>query len=124
MGKYRDSLHIIADILSITRKRARKTRIMYQANLSYKLLCKYMDRIINAGLVKTEDGICYVLTRKGKEFLSRHKEYSKHRRSLEEHRNNIKTERGVLESMCSDLDGINDVKSSNLFVKGAKKQRS
>lgn len=123
MGKYRDRLHIIADILSITRKRASKTRIMYQANLSYKLLCKYLDRVITAGLVKTEDGRLYVLTRKGKEFLSRHKEYSKHRKSLEEHRNHIKNERNVLESMCYNLDSVDDDKNSSLTIKGVKKTK-
>ncbi|MGQ9461394.1 MAG: winged helix-turn-helix domain-containing protein, partial [Candidatus Bathyarchaeaceae archaeon] len=37
MGKYRGRLDIVADILSVVNNNdgARKTRIMYQANLSY-----------------------------------------------------------------------------------------
>ena len=101
MGKYRDRLQIIADILSIASSGAKKTRIMYQANLSYKLLCKYLDEVIVAGLVSCEDGDCYVLTVKGKEFLSRYQEYSKHCESLEEHLNHVNGERNVLEKMCS-----------------------
>jgi predicted transcriptional regulator len=81
---------------------------MYQANLSYKLLCKYLNEVITAGLVKADDGGCYVLTQKGKEFLSRHEEYSKHCRSLEEHINYINSERDVLERMCSSLNIVDD----------------
>jgi len=38
MGKYRDRLQIIADILSVVRDGAKKTHVMYQANLSFTLL--------------------------------------------------------------------------------------
>ena len=100
MSKYRDRLQIIADILSIASVRARKTRIMYQANLSYRLLCRYLDEVLDAGLVEPEDGDCYVLTAKGKEFLSKHGEYSKRCRSLEEHFNHVNNEKTALEKMC------------------------
>ncbi len=101
MAKYRDRLQIIADILVITNRRVKKTRIMYQANLSYKLLCKYLDEVIAAGLVRCENGDRYVLTFKGKEFLDRHEEYSKRCKSLEERVNHVNNERNVLEKMCS-----------------------
>ena len=101
MAKYRDRLQIVADILSITSKRAKKTRIMYQGNLSYKLLCKYLNAVITAGLVSCENGDCYVFTAKGKEFLKRHEEYSNHCMSLEKHLNHINNERDILEKMCS-----------------------
>lgn len=101
MAKYRDRLQIIADILAITSTGAKKTRIMYQANLSYKLLCKYLDDVIVTGLVSCENGDWYVLTPKGKNFLNRHEEYSKHCQSVEERLNHINNERSVLEKMCS-----------------------
>jgi predicted transcriptional regulator len=101
MAKYRDRLQIVADILAITSSRAKKTRIMYQANLSYKLLCKYLDEVIATGLVNCENGDCYVLTAKGKEFLDRHEEYSKRCKSLEDHLNHVNNDRNVLEKMCS-----------------------
>lgn len=101
MAKYRDRLQIIADILAITRKGAKKTRVMYQANLSYKLLCKYLDEVVTAGLVTCENGDCYVLTVKGKDFLDIHEEYSKRCRSLEEHLNHVNNQKNVLEKMCS-----------------------
>jgi len=100
MSKYRDRLQIIADVLSIVSGKARKTRIMYQANLSYRLLCRYLDEVLDAGLVEPEDGDRYVLTTKGKKFLSKHEEYSKRCRSLEEHLNHVNNEKTVLEKMC------------------------
>jgi len=102
MSKYRDRLQIIASILAIASRRAKKTQIMYQANLSYKLLCRYLDEVLDAGLVCFEKGDCYVLTIKGEEFLNRHEEYSKRRKSLEKHLSNINGEKIALEDMCSN----------------------
>ena len=101
MSKYRDRLQIIASILVIASKRAKKTQIMYQANLSYKLLCRYLREVQGAGLVSFENEECYVLTAKGKEFLNKHEEYSKRCRSLEERLNHVNHEKIVLEKMCS-----------------------
>jgi len=55
---------------------------------------------LDAGLVKFEYEDCYVLTAKGKEFLSRHEEYSKRCKSLEEQFSHVNGERMVLEKMC------------------------
>jgi len=107
MSRYRDRLQIIASILSIVNSGARKTRIMYQANLSYKLLCRYLDEVLAAGLVCFEKGECYVLTAKGKEFLSRHEEYSKRRKSLEQHLNHVNGEKVALEEMCASAERVN-----------------
>jgi len=106
MSKYRDRLQIIADILYIANDRARKTRIMYQANLSYKLLCRYLDEVLDAGLVRSADDDCYVLTAKGKEFLSRHESYAKRCESLEEHLNSVNDEKSALVKMCSTASKV------------------
>lgn len=106
MSKYRNRLQIIANILSIAGRRARKTQIMYQANLSYKLLCRYLSEVIDAGLVSFENDECYLLTAKGKEFLTRHEEYSKRCKNLEEHLNHVNNEKTVLEKMCFSPNGI------------------
>jgi len=100
MGKYRDRLQIVADILSIVIEGARKTRIMYQANLSYKLLCRYLSEVLDARLVVYNDEDFYVLTSKGKEFLSRYEEYSKLCGNLEEQLGLVDIEKSVLEKMC------------------------
>jgi len=101
MGNYRDRLQIIADILSIASKQAKKTQIMYQANLSYRLLCRYLNEVLDTGLVSFENGDYYALTAKGKEFLSRHEEYSKHCKTLEEQVNHTNTAKIWLEKMCT-----------------------
>jgi len=97
-------LQIVADILAITSRGAKKTRIMYQANLSYKLLCRYLGEVMEAGLVGLDDGDLYVLTSKGKEFLSKYGEYSKRREHLEVRLNNVNNEKTMLEQMCSNAN--------------------
>jgi predicted transcriptional regulator len=104
MSKYRDRLRIIADILVIVNDRVRKTRIMYQANLSYRLLCRYLEEVLDAGLVKSEDDDCYVLTAKGREFLDKHEEYAKRCRNLEKHLDDVNSEKSALEIMCKSVD--------------------
>jgi len=106
MSRYRDRLQIIADILSIASKGAKKTQIMYQANLSYRLLCRYLSEVLNSGLVNCENGDCYVVTAKGKEFMNRHEEYSKHSKSLEEQVNHINDKKEFLEKMCLKASGV------------------
>lgn len=106
MSKYRDRLQIVADILSIANARVKKTRIMYQANLSYRLLCRYLNEVVDAGLVKPEDDDCYRLTAKGKEFLNRHEEYAKRCQSLEEHLNSVNDEKDALVRMCSNTSKL------------------
>ena len=108
MSKYRDRLQIIADVLSIANRRAKKTQIMYQANLSYRLLCRYLKEVTDAGLVSFEKKGCYMLTARGKEFLSRHQEYSKRRRSLTQHLSHVNHEKNALEKMCSNTSKVNN----------------
>lgn len=104
MGKYRNKLRIIADILLIAGNGAKKTWIMYQANLSYKLLCRYLEEVINAGLVRFEKENRYVLTSKGEEFLKKCNEYHKQCKQLEEQINSVQGERGELEKMLFNAE--------------------
>jgi len=115
LSKYRDRLQIIADILSIAEGRAKKTHIMYKANLSYKLLCRYLGGVMDAGLVVFYDRDCYVLTSKGKKFLRRYVEYSKHREHLKAHLNHVNDEKIILQQMCSNANTL--VSDSNCTIK-------
>jgi predicted transcriptional regulator len=108
MSKYRDRLQIIADMLSIARNGAKKTQIMYQANLSYRLLGRYLREVLNAGLVKFENGNNYILTAKGKKFLSRHVEYAKLCKSLEKNLNRINNEKTILDKLCGNASSVNN----------------
>jgi len=102
LGSYRRRLDIVADILLVASRRARKTQIMYQANLSYKVLMKYLTEVIEAYLVRLQrEKRCYVLTSKGKEFLEKYKDYLRRNKRVEERLNSIQDKRKVLEELCS-----------------------
>ena len=101
MGNYRGRLDIIADILHVVSGNAKKTQIMYQANLSYKVLQKYLAEIVVASLVSFEDvERCYILTGKGREFLEAYQEYSKTNRHVEKRLNDVRTKQNALQRLC------------------------
>ena len=102
MGNYRGRLDIIADILHVVSGSAKKTQIMYQANLSYRVLQKYLAEIVEASLINFEDKRrCYILTVKGREFLDAYQEYSKTNRQVEKRVNDARTKKDVLEKLCA-----------------------
>lgn len=100
---YRSRFDIIADMLYVASGRAKKTRIMYQANLSYRLLQKYLAELRHSSLVVYDrKGRCYVLTDKGRKFLIAYKEYSRRAVYIEKHINHFKLEEKVLEKLCPE----------------------
>ena len=102
MGKYRSRLDILADMLSIISDKARKTQIMYRANLSYASLMKYLDELNKACLARFEQGeSCYVLTQKGFEFLDQYRNYLKQTKSAEKRISDVDSRRRALENLCS-----------------------
>lgn len=104
MGNYRGRFDIIADILRVVKGNdgAKKTQIMYGANLSYKVLTRYLGEVLEACLVRFEmSKRCYVLTAKGREFLERYREYSRRNRHLERQLKNVRAKRRALEELCS-----------------------
>jgi predicted transcriptional regulator len=106
MGKYRGKLQIIADILSVVRGGAKKTHVMYQANLSFTLLKRYLSEVLEAGLVSHDDEDHYELTRRGQSFLDKYGEYSKRCERVEQELNHVNGEKAVLENLISsDLSG-------------------
>jgi predicted transcriptional regulator len=119
MGKYRSRLEIIADILCVVNdnKGARKTRIMYQANLSYKLLTQYLNGVVEAGLVTFRTKNSYTLTQKGKEFLAKFGEYSKSCEKVEVQLNHVEDQRVMLEKMCPNAGAMNDNRSMRARVR-------
>ena len=67
---------IIAEMLSIIVNKAKKTHIMYKANLSYTLLCKYLDLLLSSSLVKyNREDKTYELTKRGELYLDHYAEY-------------------------------------------------
>lgn len=102
MGTYRSKLDIIADILHVVIPGAKKTQIMYRANLSHTLLTKYLVEIREACLVSFQRrGRCYVLTSKGREFLETYKDYARRSKHVKKHLLDAETRKKTLERMCS-----------------------
>jgi len=92
-------LQIIADILTVVRNGARKTKIMYQANLSYSLLNQYLDYAMETDLisVSSENKGYYIITSKGFEFLEKYNKYSQRSKQLEEQLQQVANEKEMLE---------------------------
>ena len=102
MRNYRDKFDIIADILQIVKKNPKKTQIMYQANLSYKVFKKYLTEIIDVGLISYKaDARYYVLTDKGRELLVRFEEYSNANKLLQKKLKVVQKKRESLAKLCT-----------------------
>lgn len=108
MGKHRSRLKILANILTVVRSNngAKKTQIMYQAYLSYKLLIQYLKDVTEAGLVTYGGENCYKLTPKGEAFLDKFSEYNKSRAGLSKQLNRIDDQKLMLEEMCSRKEKV------------------
>jgi predicted transcriptional regulator len=114
MGKHRSRLKILASILSVVSDNncAKKTQIMYQAYLSYKLLVRYLNDVMDAGLVICEKDNCYRLTSKGEKFLAKFGDYSKSRKDVNKKVNHIKDQKLMLEEMCPNSEVANIIQRS------------
>lgn len=71
----RSDIEIMASILTETKKVARKTRIMYNCNLSYKQLKLYINFLLEIGLLdfhsdESSNRSSFKITSKGSKFLS------------------------------------------------------
>jgi predicted transcriptional regulator len=103
LGNYRNRLNIVADILEVVRRNARKTQIMYEANLSYRVLQRYLADMTDSSLICFENGSqCFTLTNKGQEFLEAYHEYSKANHHFEIKIKDIKAKRESLENLLAD----------------------
>ncbi len=71
--KRRTKFDIVIEILDVVSGGANKTKIVYSANLNFNLATKYLDFLLEKGLVRT-DGSCYKITGEGEIFLKKAKE--------------------------------------------------
>jgi predicted transcriptional regulator len=106
-NKNRGRLEIVKDVLSIAVVRVRKTRIMYQANLSYTQLEKYLGVLLDRGLMECDDESCYSITWKGKEFLQMYSDYLERVKRIGDEVNGAQKHRLQLENMCFNSDECN-----------------
>lgn len=98
--KYRHSLEIARDMLSVASVKVRKTRIMYQANLSYRIMERYLKNLLENGLIERGRDSFYVITRKGKDFLQMYEDYLARRRKIHEDARGAQKDKSLLENMC------------------------
>lgn len=111
--KYRRKIEIVADILNVAKNGARKTQIMYKGNLSYKLLNKYLNMLIEANLIEPEDDSNYVITLNGGKFLEIYKQYKQRYGRVSKQISLLRKYRSVLERMCSNSNIYKDNNLNN-----------
>lgn len=71
----RGRLDIIADILEASRRKVRKTHLMYRCNLSFKQVELYLNFLLERKLLHNADGdsSAFEITDKGERFLEAYK---------------------------------------------------
>jgi|ECHvirMinimDraft_2_1075157.scaffolds.fasta_scaffold02866_3 predicted transcriptional regulator len=91
--KRRDRYEVIHDILETCRQGARKTALMYKANLSFELAKRYIEDLLSRGIIIRRDEM-YFLTVKGKLLLDKLKKYKEAKLILER----------LMEDLSKELD--------------------
>ena len=69
----RNDLDICADLLKVTMNGAKKTQMVYKANLNFNIVKKYIKRLSDNELIKSENGHFFT-TDKGSRFLAKYRE--------------------------------------------------
>jgi predicted transcriptional regulator len=102
--KYRRRFDILADIVRVAGAGARKTKIMYFANLSFVLLNKYLEDALHVGFLQSKDGQ-YLVTRKGEAFLARYLKFSSRYSTVKADLEALECEAEDLDKMCRPRRG-------------------
>lgn len=66
----RNDLTVAADILRVARKGARKTTLVYQANLNFRVIDRYLPRLLDSKMLESK-GPYFYTTEKGEEYIER-----------------------------------------------------
>jgi predicted transcriptional regulator len=105
-NKNRHGLEIARDLLSAATDRTKKTRMMYSARLSYRIMEKYLKSLLEKGLLEPVDGSSYLITRKGKIFLQMYADYLERCRRIGKEIREVQNDRVLLKNMCfsNELD--------------------
>ena len=83
MGKKRDRLQVIYDILEVIRDKGeniKPTHILYKSNLSHQMMQQYLGELIKKGFIlerEREKGKTYSLTEKGFNYLREYQQITK-----------------------------------------------
>ena len=95
----RRRIDILADILEVAVRGAKKTRIMNNANLSHSLLEKYLKYTVGVGFLQLNNG-SYETTEKGRKFLEMYARFSSTHAKLRKELEASELELTVLERFC------------------------
>ena len=72
----RNYFDIYADILKVAKDGAKKTQIVYKANLNFKILKEHMNTLMKKGLLDNSDHY-YVTTKQGITFLEYYQKFNR-----------------------------------------------
>ncbi len=101
MKSYRERIEIMAEILRVASESAKKTRIMYQSNLSYKVLQKYLSEAIEAGLLKfVSETQSYITTEKGQKFLETFTSFARRNKRIQDIIDELDKKKKTLNELC------------------------
>lgn len=89
----------MAAILEAANAGATKTRIMITANLSFKLLEKYLTLSLQLGYLEL-DGAHFKITRQGRTFLVRYRHFESQHAQVQKFLKNLEEERAILDYLC------------------------
>ena len=99
-SKNRSNLEIVHEVLSTALVKVCKTRIMYQANLSYIQLGRYLKALVGNSLLSFDGDAGYLTTNSGQEFLQLYEKYLEHSTRLKGEVEGHEKARLHLENMC------------------------
>ena len=77
MGKKRSDLEILTDVLRIAKEGAKKSHIVYRANLNFKIVQKYLTHLQESGLLTYSMDHLFKTTFKGSEYLEQYTKLAK-----------------------------------------------
>ena len=97
----RCNIDIVRDILNVAKDEVKKTQIMYQANLNFNQVEKYINLLFENGLLDHTENY-YSVTEKGLEFLRMYDNYIDQCRLIAEQVDTSDRARVQLESMFSN----------------------
>ena len=100
MRKNRDRISIIAAILEAANSGSCKTHIMFDANLNFRVLKKYLKVALNYGLINQEE-FKYKVTDNGRKYLEQYKYFKERYIDAQKTLESLSCERERLVRFCA-----------------------
>lgn len=115
--RYRRRFDIVADIISAAGQGARRTKIMYFANLSHLLLKRYLQDAVRAGFLRPV-GKEFSVTPKGQDFLDKYLRFSGKYSRVSADLEVLQSEAEELERLCRPRRDGKGCRRSRLAILG------